>query len=439
VTLKRLLASRGTVLALIASLTALIVVASLVPQSFMTPAARMAGWRGDHPALAGVVAALGLHRVYTHPVFAALLASALLCLGYSTVEQFRAALRRTRPQGAPAGGAVVELPAAMDTVARALRSRGYLTVRRGGAERLLVRHPWGYWGNFLLHAGLASVVAASTLIGVTQQRGVLHLVEGETYRPGERWVAQENGVAATRLVLPFSVRLDHLEYRFWPTYGLERVTSTLSILRPGERPTTVRVGINDLQQVEGLRIYQGVELGHAFRVEVQEGTRSDVLTLLVPHPRTPDTPGLNEFRDLLPAGHLLRAKYFVDAEQRSFDAFNPLLVLRVDEPGGILGEVRLRPGLAGSVGPYRFRLDRVNLWTRLFFVKISGIAGVFAGFFVIALGGVLHYFTPPREAALRETETGATRMVWRAARFASLYVDELDGIRAAVTPGGTRG
>lgn len=438
-TLKRLLLSRGMVLAIVVSLTAMMVLASLVPQSFMTPAARLEEWRVEHPALAGVVAALGLHRVYTHPVFAALLVVALTGLGYSSVDQFRAALRKLRPRGAPAGGAVVELPVAIETVAGVLRSRGYLRVRGDGAERLLVRHPWGYWGNFLFHGGMATVVAASTLIGVTQQRGALHLVEGETFRPGGPWFAEENGVAAPRLVLPFSVRLDHLQYGFWPTYGLRSATSTLSLLRPGVGTTTVKVGINDLQQVQGLRIYQGAELGHAFRLEVRAGDRSQTLVLLIQHPPTPDAPGTNEFRDVLPGGEVLRARYWVDADRRSFEDFNPLLVLRVDAHGGSLGEARLRPGTTGDAGPYRFRLEKMSLWTRLFFVRVTGIAGVFAGFLVIALGGILHYFTPPREAVLLETGAGATRMVWRAARFASFYTDEVEDICAAVTPGGTRG
>lgn len=164
-----------------------------------------------------------------------------------------------------------------------------------------------------------------------------------------------------------------------------------------------------------------------------------MVTLLIQHPDRPDEAGVNEFRGILPAGELLRAKYFVDAERRSFESFNPLLVLRIEGPAGGQGEVRLRPGTAADLGPYRFRLDRVSLWTRLTFVDVTGIAGVFAGFFVIALGGVLHYFTPPREAALRETETGTTRMTWRAARFADFYADECDGIRAAVRPGENRG
>jgi len=146
-------------------------------------------------------------------------------------------------------------------------------------------------------------------------------------------------------------------------------------------------------------------------------------------------PGANEFRGLLPGGELLRAKYLVDADQRSFETFNPLLVLRVDGPAGSLGEARLRPGTAAEIGPYRVRLEKVSLWARLFFANVTGIGGVFAGFAVIALGGVLHYFTPPREAALAATERGTTRLAWRAARFADFYADEYDAIRAAVTPG----
>jgi cytochrome c biogenesis protein len=439
VKLKRLLLSRGTVLTIIALLTAMIVVATLVPQSFTTPAEELAAWRARHPLLAGPAAWLGLHHVYTHALFAGLLLLALLALSLSALEQLRTALRRTWPREARASGAGVELPAAIDAVARTLRSRGYLTVRRTATERLLVRHPWGYWGNFFLHLGLVIVVGASTLIGLTQQRASVHLLEGERFESGGPWFGEENGVAASRLVLPFTVRLDHLEYRFWPTYGLESVVSTLSLLRPSGPPATLRVGINDLQQVEGLRIYQGVEIGHAFRVDVEQGGDRRTATLLIQHPDTPDAPGVNDFRGLLPGGELLRAKYFVDAERKSFETFNPLLVLRVDGPGGSLGEARLRPGTSGEIGPYRLHLARVTLWTRLFFVHVTGIPGVFAGFLVIAVGGVLHYFTPPREAALAETGSGSTRMVWRAARFADFYVDELDGIRAAVAPGGRRG
>lgn len=438
-TSKRLLLSRGTVLAIVGLLTGLFVVASLVPQSFSTPPGRMEDWVAAHPTLAWLCAGLGLHRVYTHPVFVALLLLALVALCLSAWEQFRTAVRRTWSRAAAASGTPVELPADIDTVARALRSRGYLTVRGGGAERLLVRHPWGYWGNFLLHCGLAVVVGASAVIGATQQRAALHILEGETFHPGGPWFAEQNGLAARRLVLPFAVRLDHLEYRFWPTYGLESVTSTLSLLREGAPPQMFRVGINDLQRADGIRIYQGVEIGHAFRLEVQDGGRSDAVTLLIQHPMTPDVPGTNEFRGILRGGELLRAKYFVDPDARSFESFNPLLVLRVDGPNGSLGEARLRPGTVAVAGPYLFRLGKVSLWTRLSFVDVTGIVGVFAGFLVIALGGILHYFTPPREAALLQTSSGTTRMVWRAARFADFYADERDAVRAAVTPGVSRG
>jgi cytochrome c biogenesis protein len=436
--LKRVLLSRGTVLTLIASLTVLMIVASIVPQAFMTPPARMFAWRVEHPVASRVAAALGLGRVYSHPVFAAVLLLALGCLVYSGADQFGAALRRFRGRGPTGGGTVVEVPASVEELARVLRSRGYLTVRRDADERVLVRHPWGYWGNFLLHAGLATVVAASAVIGLTQQRGTVHLVEGESFPSGGAWFVEENGLAARKLVLPFAVRLDHLELGFWPNHGLRTAISTLSLLRPGEPPTARKVGINEFQQLDGTTIYQGVELGHAFRIEVQEGDRVERFNLLIQLPATPEVAATNDFPSLLPRGELLRAKYLVDAERRSFQEFNPLLTLRVEGQDGVIGEATLRPGTSGVIGPYRIRLEKVSLWSRIFFARVTGIAGVFAGFFVIALGGILHYFTPPREAVLRATEAGVTRMTWRAARFPGFYVEELEEIRSAVTSGGTR-
>jgi hypothetical protein len=365
--------------------------------------------------------------VYTHAIFTGALALAVLALAAAAHEQLGAAVRRTRSGGT--GGAAIELAAPVETVAGALRARGYLPMPHAGPERRLVRHPWGYWGNVLLHAGLLAVVAASTVIAATQQRGVVHLVEGETFAAGGPWFAEESGLGAAPLVLPFSVRLDHLEYRFGPTYGIERVSSALSLLRPGAPPEPVRIAISDLERVE---------FGHAFRLEIRHGDRTRTRTILVPHPVTPDVPGLDDFR-VLSAGDLLRAKYFVDADRRSFERFNPLLVLRVDGGGGAtLGEATLRPGTEGTIGPYRFRLEKVGLWTRVTFARITGIGGVFAGFAIIALGGALHYFTPPREALLAPAAAGGTRLTWRAARFASFYAEELDELRAGVA-GGARG
>jgi cytochrome c biogenesis protein len=435
---KRLLLSRVTAVTLIASITFLMVVASVVPQAFMTPPAELAAWRAAHPALAAGVSALGLDHLYGSPLFAVPLLLALAALLTSGAEQLRVAVRRSRGRGGITGGAILETRLPPEDVSRILRSRGYLPVRDEGGERVLVRHPWGHWGNVLLHVGLATVVASSAVIGLTQQRGAVHIVEGATFPSGGPWFSEENGIAARPLVLPFAVRLDHLDLGFWPTYGLRSAVSTLTLIHPGRPPVPLKVGINDIQDVDGITVYQGVEVGHAFRVEVTEGERSRALDLLIPHAGTPHDPGSNEFRDVIPGGSI-RARYWVDADRRSFQDFNPVLILNVYGPGGYVGDATLRPGIAAEVGPYRIRLEKVTLWTRLFFVRITGIWGVFAGFAVIALGGALHYFTPPREALLQGTPDGGTRVAWRAARFHDFYADELDEIRIALQTGGARG
>lgn len=438
-TLKRALLSRGSVVGLVAPLAAMMVAATLVPQAFLTSAPDLAAWREAHPALAPLAEALGLHRVYTHPVFLALLAMALLGLLLSAVDQLRAALRRTRGVGCTAGAEAVVVAGELEAVARALRARGYLTVRRGPEERALVRQPWGYWGNSLLHAGLALAAAASLVVGATQQRGALHLVEGEMRLPARPWDEEENGVAASRLVLPWSVRLDHVEYRHRPEGGLESAGATLSLLRPGAPPERLRVGINAMGSVDGVTVYQSADLGHAFAVALEAGSAGETVTLLLPHPATPADAGRNDFPRLLPGGDLLRAKYLVDAAGRSFDDFNPVLFLRVERAGAPLGEAELRPATSAAIGPYRFRLDGLVPWARLFFVRIRGVGGVFAGFLVIALGGVLHYFTAPREVVLSRDAGGGTRLAWRAARFTAFYEEERDELLASLRSGGPRG
>jgi hypothetical protein len=433
---KRLLLSRGFVLTLLAALTALIVVASLLPQSFLTSPDDLATWARAHPVLARAAAGLGLHHVYTHPAFTGALLLAVVALCLSTGEQVRAALRRVSRGGAP-GGARIESDRTPDEVLRTLRARGYLALGGGAGARRLVRQPWGYFGNTLLHGGLTVAVAASAYIGVTQQRGLVHLLEGDTHRVGGPWFVEENGVGASRLVLPFSVRLDHVALRSGPSSAVESAVSTLTLERAGAPRRSVRVGIGDLQEVDGVTIYQGAELGHAFRVVISSGDRDVVRTLLVRHPATPDEEGTNEFRGLLPGGEVLRAKYLVDADRQSFEQFNPVLFLRVDGPGGdAAGQAELRPGTSATAGAYGLRLEKVSVWTRLVFVRAPGMAGVFAGFFIIALGGVLHYFTAPREATLEERGPGATLVTWRAARFASFYAEELDELRAALARGG---
>ena len=213
------------------------------------------------------------------------------------------------------------------TGARRIRTAGYLRVSAGDGVRYL-RHPWGLWGNCLLHVGMLVVIASSLWIAVTQQRGLLQLVEGETFLPAQPWASTEKGLLAKDLVLDESVRLDRLSYVFWPTYGVKTVASTITFLQNDMLPATRTVEINSILGFHGLSIYQGIDFGHAFYVEVTDASgRKEVFQLLINHQVTPDKPSYNDFADVLGDGKLLRAKYFVDEEKRSLTRENPLITI----------------------------------------------------------------------------------------------------------------
>jgi len=415
--LNRLLQSRATVITLLALMLCAITVGALVPQRFITEAPRLQAWAEGHPALVPVAQALGLHHLYTTPGFALLLCVCMLSLTLSTVRQCRGALRRTMA-GGTANGPALRCGLQRGEIVCRLRRLGYLSLGEPGR---LVRHPWGYWGNALLHLGMVLAIAASLLIALTQQRGMVWLAEGEVQRPGDRWLSSEQGLAAGGLVLPDAVRLDSVSPTFHPSYALKSLASTLCFLPDGSAPECGVVEINGILPRKGISVYQGSAHGHAFFVEATSQGQRTVYRLPIEHPGKPTEPSYADFD--LGQGTVLRTKYFVDAGKSSFDSGNPLLVLRLDRGGRDLGHLPLTVGEHGEIAGTSFKLLVVKRWSQLIFVRLTGIAAVFAGFALLLVGGALHYFAVPREVWVREENDGAL-VTWNVARFNGLYAEE---------------
>lgn len=431
---KRFFLSRVTILTLIVLALGALLVASAIPQAFLRSRADLEKWQVDYPTIAPLAESLGLSHVYTHPAFAIVLVLALISLLFSCMEQFKSSWRRTFDSIPCSTGDNEFIATVVEAdVVRHISSYGYLRVGSGDVVRYL-RHPWGQWGNFLLHAGMVVVIASSLWIALTQQRGMLHIAEGDIFRPGQRWVSTEKGLFAKEFALDESVRLDHIAYEFWPTYGVKTVASTITFLQKEMSVATRSVEINSISEYRDMRIYQGVNFGHAFFVEVKEPLgKKEVIQLLINHQVTPDTPSYNDFANLLGEGITLRAKYFVDEEKKSLIHENPLLVLRVDRGEEQLGQVPMKLGTAGAIGSYQFRLLRIAPWSSLIFVKLTGITGIFLGFFIICTGGMLNYFTPTREVFTKCLPSGEMLVSWRAMKFAEFYRDEFERLKLDLT------
>jgi len=425
--MKHFFRSRSTVLVVIGLLLLSFLLSTVIPQRLSMPATALQKWRIGHPLLTNAADWAGLDHVYTTVWFSILLAAFLLALCLSAIDQFTLSRKRTFqiPQRPLQPAEVISNT--LDQIEEAVRKGGYVKVSAMENGRRFLKHPWGLWGNFLFHAGLVVVIGFSLVIVCRESRGKLRMEEGRRVSPGEPWSGQEYGILASPLHLPGDVELKNLELQFYTTDELRQAGSQLLFYSRGG-VDEIKIGVNEPVWYGGIKVYQTLDTGHNFYLEITgpDGeTRMQGLQFLLPARR--DRASYNEFRlDWLP--YSLKGKYFVDAAQKTMLGDNPLLVLRMYDNETLLGELPLTKGASGMLGPYRVKLKSAARWAGVLFVDITGMAGVFAGFFIIVIGGALNYFTPPREITAW-SENGSRLVEWKAGRFGRLFRTEYEEIR----------
>ncbi len=424
---KRFFLSRKTILALIIFILAAVILAYIFPQRFSSSPETIEKWQQAHPFWVPLVRSLGLDHVYTTPWFALLLCLFMLSLSISAYEQLRISLKKTFGIGIQSGGKDLKIAAPQEKLIAALKKQGYLRTAENPDLIRFVKRPWGYWGNVLLHLGILVAIASSLVIVLTQKRGLLNLIEGEVYLPGSPWLVEENGIFADNFILPEAVRLDSVIPEFWETEDLKQLTTVISFIDTKGRFRRHTLAINQTVNYREIRVYQKHTFGSAFFVEVidKEGRRNGII-LQMQSPPGRDKASYENFR-LEGVPYLLKAKYFADADKKSITSANPLLILRLVDKERVIGEIPLKIGESGQLGLYSVKLVNVSRWAGIIFVDITGMSGIFLGFFIIILGGGLTYFMPPREVYLRHAENGIS-VTWRASKFEDFYKEEYERV-----------
>jgi preprotein translocase subunit SecG len=434
--LKRLqaaLAARSTVLSLLVLLATAMTVAALVPQKGRPElsGALSAGEAGV--SVGPFVQALGADHVFSTAWFALLALLFITSLALSSLDQLR--LARARTWRAPAesdGDGTPSLLTAAE-VGAILRGEGYRRLSAVGDRARHVRHWQGYWGNFLLHAGMTLTVLFAVTYVVTEHRVLLLVVSG---RPSVLTASSHpelRGLLARDLPLPAEVSL----YRVEPTFGandqLVDLASQLVFTDPQGASRELRVAVNDYQDYRGITVYQVVKYGHAFFLEASDGSgASDELMVKMPFP---EKRGAASYaNEPLRGGRVLKAKYFASADRTQLLSDAPQLVLRLQEGERLLGEATLQAGQTAQLGPAAVRLARVGWWTEILFEGSLGVFGIFAGFGVLVAGAFLIFFAIPREVVVGPAGAGCT-VQWRSPRLPELYWDERDRLLLRITGG----
>jgi uncharacterized membrane protein len=433
---RRFFLARWTVLVLILLLLLAVALAAFVPQRADVPPEAMTAWRRQHVAWWVAMVDLGaLDRVYTSPWFLALLLFLLVSLSLSLAVQGEAAWRRTFGPGAAATGGGVPIPVAGPRLDAILRHHGFYRLSADGGGSRFVKHPWGLWGNVLLHLGFVVVICASLFLVATQQYGMLQLYEGEIHRPAGPWLAREQGVLAEPMTLPFAVGLEQVVPTFWPNGELRQLASRIRIYDGPGGGVVRALAINQPLRVQGERIYQGGEHGNAFFVLFKgPGGQAWPAFFQIKQPAVPAPYAYGNFSvEGLPL--LVKVKYRADAGRTGNDSADQRLAVRLYDGKTLLGETWLNKGQSGAIGPYTLSLVHVTRWGTLLFSRVRGMAWIFCGFLLIVVGAGLDYFCPPRECLVRKADGGAL-LHWRATRFPAFFAEEFDRLLAELRAGG---
>ena len=434
--LKHFITARRLSLGLILLLAGLMYLTTIIPQGIDSTPARIEAWRLAHGGLVWLVDACNLHSIYSQPWFAAIILFAALALVISSFDQLGVVRKKLHSTGIAAADELVEGigEQCLRSVARCHRYRFLKT----GSDGLLkfVRSPWGYYGNPLLHFGLALVISVSLYVSLTARQGALILVEGEQRDANQPWDMTEQGMLATPLKLPGAVRLERVRVRFDDNLQPVEVFSDISISDASGRVDSLSASINRIQDYRGMRIYHAAQYGNAFSVTITD--RSGAVhgeTIAAQQPVGLAKPGYSDEFRVNWSPHLLSAKYYADADKKSMLSSNPELVLRLTQGSREVARATLIKGKSAMLGENRVQLNGVARWSKLIFVDNSGMPLIFSGFAIIMLGGLFQYLTPPRELIGIRQSNGLYRVYWKAPFFREFFMEERDGMATELQKG----
>lgn len=431
--LSRYITARRISLGLILGLAGILYLSTIIPQRLDSPPEKIADWRQNHKGILWLVDSTHLHRVYAQPWFAFLILCAALSLGVSSIEQFQVARQKFR---STTGGEELasNLPAA-ELLALA-NSRGFRFEHNHDAHRKFIRHPWGYFGIVMLHAGMTMVILASAFVAATNRKGALTLIEGEEPSKRKEWDVAEHGLMSSPLQLPETIRLNRVKVEFDEKQQPVSVESNIVITDDKGSTETLTAAINRIQPYRGLRIYHSSQYGDVFTVRFTDRSGiAHIERIAVQQPINPTTAGYSHDFRMPWSPYQFSAKYFADREKKSMLSNNPELTLRINDSKGEVARTSMIKDGQGVLGDYRVDLLTVQKWSKLIFVDITGMPVIFAGFAIIMLGGLVHYMTPPQELIAARNPDGTFRVYWKATIFTEFYKDEFYEIKSALKRG----
>jgi cytochrome c biogenesis protein ResB len=425
--LRTILLKRQAALLLMGCLGCLSLISLFVPQVRDTTWAENEFWYLAHPVIATIARTLELDHVFTSLAYLGLAGTMLVSLSFASVQLYRR--RRvdqvsTRPDVnetnySQFSSVRIAAGESIEPAIDKLVAHGYRVDRISADRMIATKHFWASWGTLLLHLGMIAVISVSVVYVLTERRGFVQLIEGDTFfgQHGE-FLAQEQGP----WISPFKPELDISLVNLAPTYYASgELMSLVSTVRIGNSSSMALalIGINAPHELNGLKVYQSTSFGKTVCLLSSGNGRTEPIYYSLDRPTKPG--GAYVGQSDLPTTAYLIDLSLVD------DASVPTLHLKIEEGIHIAFDGTLKKGESATFEGRTLTFKGIRMWSGLIVTETYGVTFVFVGFVLILIGLAMTYIFPVREFVIdicRDQEAVTLLVGGVARREKALFAEE---------------
>lgn len=400
------LASHKTALVLMALLLACLALQAVIPQRGTVSDLQYTLWRARHPAVTGMMVALGLDRIASTLWFwciGAALAAAL------SVSVARRTWRLLRHGPAPRGAELRQWSAgpqeALPLGARRLHSMGY-AVKSDEAGLIARKGMVGPWGSLAFHAGLLVLVAGAFISAGTRFAGYVELAPGQAFGPEDAYAQIRKGVMVQGRP-DVAVQMKSIAVSFWPDGMVKDLQADVALRGRNQQEVAGTIGRNHSIAIGGVSLMAGSPLGPAVLLEYH-----------APGGQNPGSGYIN-FSDVggrlvnrfTPPGSAAQVEVELVGDWRAAlegigEASPPVLRLTTKDEKGAPMILALRRGESVTLAGGELRFVALQPWVLFMVSRDAGIPVMVVGGALGIVGLALALLVAPRWIQVRRQNNG---------------------------------
>lgn len=422
----------------------------LVPQVGDKSPSYFNEWELTSPKTFYIVNLLQFNRVYTSIWFLALVSVVGISLAITVRDQLLAGIKAQKYRGQPVSPEVFknfstlivpgtrELTSAAETIKSVLRTKGFKVCHdnRNSLDTLVFsKNGSGRFGGAILHAGFLCVIVAALYNLAFHQRGVVQLMEAETFSGRNiDWLKTNRGLLAEDFNTGFQVHLKRFVPSYWDNDKIKSLESELNIIdETGVKD--VILNVSSPVQYKHVTLYQSFHYGYVLTFVLTRQTGQPIAThflLDAPGRRNKPFTGKTDFPT---TDYIFDMKFYPNLTEPSFYLAFPCVDLTITKKGRVLFRDRVLFNQQVIIGDEIFRFARIHYWSGISFVNSSELTLVYIGFTISIIGAFLIYFLIPKEMHIKIATEGNNMLIkirGRARKYQPLFADEFDRICQAI-------